>query len=145
MIPGPSASDSLEDILPIELVALLTTLSQTPEEFEQRRSRNKPPKPAMDGNQIALLQKALQNKQMRYSTSLDQDTELLHGLSPPQSPVSLEGSARRHKMALQVRIGEKKILQAVLAILDQLAAAGSLKRTANGDDTDSRHSKAARV
>lgn len=145
MIPRPSVNDALENILPIELVALLTILTQSPEEFEQRRSKNKPPRSAMENNQAALLYKALQSKQVQYGTSLDQDFQLLNGLVPPQSPASLEGSARRHKMALQVRIGEKEVLQSVLTLLDRLAAAGSLKRTANGDVSDSRHFKAPRV
>lgn len=145
MIPRPSAKDELENILPLELVALLTTLSQSPEEFEQRRSKNKPARPAIENNQAALLYDVLQRKQVQYGTSLDQDTQLLSGLFPPQSAVSLEGSARRQKMALQVRIGEKEVLQSVLQLLDRLAAAGSLKRTASGDAADSRQFKAPRV
>ncbi|KAJ6121935.1 hypothetical protein N7512_004400 [Penicillium capsulatum] len=139
VIPRPSANDKLENILPIELVALLTTLVQSPEEFEQRRSKNKPPRPAIEVNQATLLYKVLQGKQVQYGYPAPSWT------SPPQSPSSLEGSARRHKMALQVRIGEKEILHSVLALLDCLAASGTLKRTANGDTADSRQSKAPRV
>ncbi|KAJ5376375.1 hypothetical protein N7509_013261 [Penicillium cosmopolitanum] len=123
VIPRPLNNATLEDILPAELVVLLTTLSQTPEEFEQRRSRNKLPKASMDAKQAALLYKVLQTKQSQYATSLAQDTQLLQSLSPPQSPASLEGSSRRLKMALQVRMGEKEICQAVLAMLDSITAA----------------------
>jgi SET domain-containing protein 6 len=144
VIPRPSPNDTLEDILPMELVALLTTLCQSPEDFEQRRSKNKPPKPSMDSLQANLLHKVLQTKQSHYPTSLAHDMQLLSSLTPPQAPAALEGSSRRLKMALQVRIGEKEILQALQGMLDSLASNGSLKRTANGDH-DPRRSKTARV
>ncbi|KAJ5669270.1 hypothetical protein N7462_010340 [Penicillium macrosclerotiorum] len=144
VIPRPAASASLQDILPVELVVLLTTLSLAPEEFEQRRSKNKPPKPCMDANQAGLLYKTLQAKQAQYGSSITDDTQILMGLVPPNAPASLEGSARRQKMALQVRIGEKEVLQAVLDMLGPVAS-GSLKRMANGDSTDPRQFKAQRV
>jgi hypothetical protein len=43
-----------------------------------------------------------------------------------------------------VRIGEKEVLQAILAMLQSLVSGGSLKRSANGD-TDTRNFKSARV
>lgn len=144
MIPRPAPNASLQDILPAELVVLLTTLSLTPEEFEQRRSKNKPPKPSMESNQASLLFKILQNKQAQYGSSLAEDMQLLTSILPPNAPASLDGSERRKKMALQVRIGEKEVLQAVLAMLEPLVLGGSLKRSANGD-ANGRHSKAARV
>lgn len=140
VIPRPSPTDTLQDILPMELVALLTTLCQSPEEFEQRRSKNKPPKLAMETAQAGLLYKVLQTKQSHYATSLAHDMQLLSSLTSP----ALEGSSRRLKMALQVRIGEKEILQAIQRMLDSLTSNGSLKRTANGDH-DSRQSKSVRV
>lgn len=144
VIPRPSPNATLEDILPMELVALLTTLCQSPEEFEQRRSKNKPPKPSMDAPQAGLLYKLLQTKQSHYATSLAHDMQLLSSLTPPQAPAALEGSSRRLKMALQVRIGEKEVLQALLGMLSSSASNGSLKRSANGDH-DSRQFKSARV
>ncbi len=144
VIPRPAANASLQDILPAELVILLTTLSLTPEEFDQRRSKNKPPKPAMETNQASLLCKILQTKQAQYGSSLGEDMALLANLLPPNAPASLDGSARRQKMALQVRVGEKEVLQAVLTMLEPLVPGGSLKRSANGD-VNGRHSKAARV
>lgn len=145
MVPRPSPNATLEDILPAELVVLLTTLTQSPEDFEQRRSKNKPPKPSMDASQAGLLYKVLQAKQSQYATSLHEDVNLLAGLLPPNAPSTLEGPARRHKMALQVRLGEKEVLRDVLAMLESSVANGSTKRSANGDENDSRHSKAARV
>jgi SET domain-containing protein 6 len=144
VIPRPTSNASLQDILPAELVVLLTTLSLTPEEFEQRRSKNKPPKPSMESNQASFLYKLLQSKQAQYGSSLNDDIQLLTNLLPPNAPASLDGSARRQKMAMQVRIGEKEVLQGVLAMLEPLISGGSLKRSANGD-AGTRHSKSARV
>ncbi|KAJ6109885.1 hypothetical protein N7486_002120 [Penicillium sp. IBT 16267x] len=141
VIPKPMANAKLEDILPAELVVLLTTLTQSPEEFEQRRAKNKPPKPSMDVAEAGLLYKVLQAKQAHYATSLDQDMNLLSGLLPPNAPATLEGSARRHRMALQVRIGEKEVLHAVLSMLESLAPGASQKRSANGDGRESRNTK----
>lgn len=144
VIPRPAPNASLQDILPAELVVLLTTLSLTPEEFEQRRSKNKPPKPCMESNQAGLLYKILQTKQAQYGSSLSEDMQILTSLLPPNAPASLDGSARRQKMALQVRIGEKEVLQSLLAMLEPLVSGGSLKRSDNGD-AGTRHSKSARV
>lgn len=142
VIQRPSPNDSLEDVLPAELVVLLTTLCLTAEDFEQRRSKNKPPKPTMDSSQAGLLYKALQTKQAQYATSRAQDVQLFSGM---QSPAALEGSSRRLKMALQVRIGEKEILQTILSMLESLVANGSLKRAADSNGDESRQSKTARV
>ncbi|EPS26225.1 hypothetical protein PDE_01161 [Penicillium oxalicum 114-2] len=144
VIPRPAPNASLHDILPAELVVLLSTLCLTPEEFEQRRSKNKPPKPAMESIQASLLRKILQAKQAQYGSSLAQDMQLLSSLLPPNAPAALEGSDRRKMMALQVRIGEKEVIQAVLAMLEPLLSNGSLKRGANGD-ADDRQFKSARV
>jgi SET domain-containing protein 6 len=144
VIPRPLPNSKLDDILPMELVALLTTLCQSPDEFEQRRSKNKPPKASMDTPQAGLLYKVLQTKQSQYATSLAHDMQLLSNLSPPQAPAALEGSSRRLKMALQVRIGEKEVLQSIQGMLNASASNGSLKRSANGDH-DSRQFKSARV
>ncbi|KAJ5674777.1 uncharacterized protein N7477_004711 [Penicillium maclennaniae] len=144
VIPRPSPNDTLEDILPMELVALLTTLCQSPEEFEQRRLKNKPPKPSMDAPQAGLLHRLLQTKQSHYATSLAHDMQLLSSLTSPQAHGALEVSSRRLMMALQVRIGEKEILQTLQGMLSTSASNGSLKRSANGDH-DSRQSKSARV
>ncbi|KAJ5491726.1 hypothetical protein N7539_003293 [Penicillium diatomitis] len=142
VIPRPAPNASLEDILPAELVILLSTLCLTPEDFEQRRSKNKPPKPVMESSQASLLYKILQAKQSQYGSSLSDDSQLLGNLQ--QSNVALEGSDRRKMMALQVRIGEKEVLQAVLAMLEPLLSNGSLKRGANAD-ADVRQFKSARV
>ncbi|KAJ5139285.1 uncharacterized protein N7515_004133 [Penicillium bovifimosum] len=123
VIPRPvNDNPSLKDILPMELVVLLTTLALPTAEFNERASKKKAPKPAMDANAAAIL-----------------------GFSPPlPSSGDVDESARRARMALQVRIGEKEVLQAVLGML-QPASNGSLKRSANGDDGELRQFKTQRI
>jgi SET domain-containing protein 6 len=145
VIPRPiNPNPSLEDILPAELEILLTTLALPEEEFKQRQSKNKPPKPAFEANQATILIRALQTQQAQYATTLAQDAEILASLPPLDMSVASDTSARRARMALQVRIGEKEVLQAVLGMLEP-AVTGSLKRPASGDDGDSRQFKTQRV
>ncbi|KAJ5566865.1 hypothetical protein N7535_006171 [Penicillium sp. DV-2018c] len=146
VIPRPvKANPSLEDILPAELVVLLTTLALPTEEFNQRASKKKAPKPALNANAAAILIKALQNRQAQYATSLASDLQLRASIPPLPSSGDVDAGARRARMALQVRIGEKEVLQAVLGML-QSTSTGSLKRSANGDDGgESRQFKTQRV
>lgn len=144
VIPRPvNTNPSLEDILPAELVVLLTTLTLSPEEFKQRMSKKKAPKPALEANAAAILTKALQKRQAQYATSLASDLQLRGSLSPLPSSGAGDQSMRRARMALQVRIGEKEVLQVVLGML-QPATTGSLKRSAT-DDGESRQFKTQRV
>ncbi|KAJ5519149.1 RuBisCO-cytochrome methylase RMS1 [Penicillium expansum] len=121
VIPRPvNANPSLEDIMPAELV-----------EFKQRVSKDKAPRPVLDANATAILIRALQKRQAQYATSLASDLQFRASLSPlPKTG--------------HVRIGEKEVLQTVLAML-QPATSGSLKRSANGDGGDSRQFKTQRV
>lgn len=141
VIPRPvESTTTLEDILPAELVILLSTLSLSEEDFKQRQSKNKPPKPALEANQAAILIKALHSQQAQYASSLTQDLQLAASLPPLDA---LDTSSRRARMALQVRIGEKQVIQTILGMLEP-ATTGSLKRAA-GDDGESRQSKNQRV
>ncbi|CAP86520.1 hypothetical protein E8E15_006320 [Penicillium rubens] len=145
VIPRPvNANPSLQDILPAELVVLLATLTLSAEEFKQRVSKDKAPKPALDANSTAILIKALQKRQEQYATSLADDLQLRASLSPLPETGDVDEGARRVRMALQVRIGEKEVLQAVLGML-QPDTSNSLKRSANGDDGESRQFKTQRV
>lgn len=145
VIPRPvNANPSLEDILPAELVVLLATLALSPEEFKQRVSKDKAPRPVLDANATAILISALQKRQAQYATSLASDLQFRASLSPLPETGDVDEAARRVRMALQVRIGEKEVLQTVLGML-QPATSGSLKRSANGDGGDSRQFKTQRV
>lgn len=111
------------------------------DELKQQVSKNKPPKPSLGHKEVTLLSKAIQSKQAQYTTTLAQDKELLAQLSQLEATTPLEDSARRQKMAIQVRIGEKEILQ---TLSDMLRSTTS-KRAANGDNDASRRTKAQRT
>lgn len=144
-IPRPSPEDSAADILSDELLILLKTLTLSSQELNKQKSKSKPPKPVLGQAEAAILRKAVSLKRAEYATDLSQDRTLLADL---KQPGPLEGSSRRRKMAIEVRIGEKEILDALIATLDNpapAAANGSAKRSANGDDTESRTAKAQKV
>ncbi|KAL3448559.1 hypothetical protein BJX65DRAFT_65181 [Aspergillus insuetus] len=149
-ISRPSSTDSLSDIIPEELVFLVKTLTLSPEQFSERQQKQKPPKASFDTAEARLLHIAVQLNQSRYATSIAQDQELLAQLSQTEAATgALEGPARRRKMAIQVRLGEKEILQdlsfKLSACLANADNPGSAKRSANGFADDSRRAKAQRT
>ncbi|KAJ9361524.1 hypothetical protein DTO027B9_685 [Paecilomyces variotii] len=148
IIPRPSAEDSLTDILPDELLALAKTLTLTPEQLLQQQSKNKPPKPVLNAPEAILLQKAVQKRQSQYATTLEQDQQILAGLKQAETSGPLEGSPRRQKMAVEVRIGEKEILQRLSAMFSDFIAnnAGQgAKRSADNSLDQSRQAKSLRT
>ncbi|KAL2815935.1 hypothetical protein BJX63DRAFT_430530 [Aspergillus granulosus] len=146
-IARPSPEGSLSDILPEELVLLLKTLTLSPEQFSERQRKEKPPKLSFEAAEARLLYHAIQLSQDQYSTSILQDQELYAQLNHAETASgALEGSARRRKMAIQVRLGEKEILEDLSSRLSAvLVNSGSTKRAANGSDDDSRRAKAQRT
>ena len=153
-IPRPSPTDTLNDTLPDELLVLTRTLTLTPEQLQQHLSKGKPPKPPLFGKQeAAILQKAVQSKLAHYETDISKDKEILAGLNQQQQEVvatgRLDTSSRRRKMAIQVRIGEKEVLESLSTKLgsflaESSASSSSRKRDGENDD-DSRRSKAQKV
>lgn len=140
IIPRFSRDDPLPDVLPDELLLLLKTLALSPEQLEQQKSKNKPPKLAVGRPEMSILQKAVQLECSQYTTNIELDQGLLAELNRMDTTGPLEGSLRRLKMAVLVRIGEKEILQELSAQLDRLL---STKRSAE-DEEDSRRTKAQR-
>ncbi|PYH88546.1 SET domain-containing protein [Aspergillus ellipticus CBS 707.79] len=151
-IPRPSAGDSLADILPDELLLLLKTLSLPADQLEKQRSKNKPPKPSLGETEAIILAGALQLNQAQYATPIAHDQELLSQLRQSEAFGPMEASARRKKMAIQVRVGEKEILQGLYSIVNnQFGAAlqnnggSGLKRAANDDIDEQPRNKAFRT
>ncbi|KAI7970057.1 hypothetical protein EIK77_001447 [Talaromyces pinophilus] len=132
----PSAEDTLLDIIPDELLALLKTLTLDSDELQRLLSKNKPPKPILAVREARILLEAAQSKLAQYSTTLEQDRAILQQFTSSVLPTS----ERRRKMAVQVRIGEKEILQAVLMMLQDFLTAeekGAGKRAAEGSVQES--------
>ncbi|KAL4918037.1 hypothetical protein BDW62DRAFT_70823 [Aspergillus aurantiobrunneus] len=148
-IPRPSTDDMVPEVLPQELTLLLKTLTLTPEQFAHQQQKQKPPKPTFGPEEVKLLLAAIVMGQKRYNTTIEQDEELLAQLNQAEASGPVEGPARRRKMAIQVRLGEKEIFEAVKSkINDYLAnaeASSTSKRSANGDGDDSRRTKAQRT
>ncbi|KAL2828252.1 hypothetical protein BDW59DRAFT_52021 [Aspergillus cavernicola] len=146
-IPRPSQDHTLADNLPEELVLLLTTLTLSPEQSADQQQKQKPPRPNFNRAEATLLRDAIQRNYGRYSTTIAQDQELLAQLNHSEaSSGPLAGSARRLKMAIQVRIGEKEVMEHLGSRLRELlGTSSSSKRTASGAGDDSRRTKAQRT
>jgi SET domain-containing protein 6 len=151
VIPRPSPESSLTDILPDELLLLLKTLTLSPEQLEHQKSKSKPPKPSLGHAEAAVLLKTIQLVGSQYPTTIAQDEEILSRLIQSEASQPLNQSDRRRKMAIQVRLGEKHILQTLANMLDDFIAksaqtngGSALKRGATNDGGDSRRAKASR-
>jgi SET domain-containing protein 6 len=151
VIPRPSPEDSITDILADELLVLLKTLTLSPEQLKHQKSKSKSPKPSFGHAEAAILLKTIQLVGSQYPTTVTQDEEILSRLILSEASQPLNQFDRRQKMAIQVRLGEKYILQTLANILDEFIAKSAqsnggsgLKRGANGDSGDSRRTKAPR-
>ena len=135
---------------------LTRTLTLTPEQLQKHFSKGKPPKPPLFGQQEAyILQKAVQSKRAQYETDISKDKEILADLDQQQEAATnsgphghLDTPSLRRKMAIQVRIGEKEVLESLSAklggFLAESSASSSRKRDGDNDD-DSRRNKAQKV
>lgn len=139
-IPRPSPQDSLADIFPDELLALVKTLTLSPEQLLEQQSKNRPPKPTLSRREAQLLLAAVQARTAQYPSTIEQDEATLKQLSN-STERALAASIRRQRLAVQVRIGEKEILRQVSAMLSHYLATteqsgdgnGAAKRTAQAD------------
>uniref|UniRef100_A0A093XY31 Ribosomal lysine N-methyltransferase 4 n=1 Tax=Talaromyces marneffei PM1 TaxID=1077442 RepID=A0A093XY31_TALMA len=133
----PSPEDTLLDILPDELLALLKTLTLDSEELQRLLSKNKHPKPILGAREARILLDAAQSKMGQYGTTIQEDKILLQQFA---SSSVLRTRERRRHMAVQVRVGEKEILQALLMMLQDFLNAeerGTGKRAAEGSAQES--------
>ncbi|KIP06534.1 hypothetical protein PHLGIDRAFT_106911 [Phlebiopsis gigantea 11061_1 CR5-6] len=119
--------------LPPEFVSLARLLLQSKADWEKAKSKGKVPKPVMDATIGAIAMDVLQNRLKEYSTS--DDEQLLSG--PSQSSLN-------HKMAVTVRLGEKRILAGALQVLQSRYGKDAGKRKRGADSTSARGKKARR-
>ncbi|CBF71002.1 hypothetical protein AN6568.2 [Aspergillus nidulans FGSC A4] len=145
-ISRPSPNDTLTDIIPEELVVLLKTLTLSPEQFTHQQQKQKPPKAAFGQEEAKILFDSILMSEKRYSTTIEQDQELLAQINQVEAVSPLEGSDRRRKMAIQVRLGEKEIFEAVKAkINDHFTNSSTSKRIADSNGDDLRRTKVQRT
>ncbi|PGH06654.1 SET domain-containing protein 6 [Blastomyces parvus] len=115
-IPRLNTNTPLMEALPEELLIVLNTVTMPPDQFIERKTKNKAPKPILGVMDATLLGHAAQQTLGEYITTLEQDKQLLATI--PNSHAST-ASGRRFKMALQVRMGEKEVLAQLLAALEE--------------------------
>ena len=92
--------------------------------------------------QAGILREAVQLRRAQYETDISQDLAILENTEQEKA----DTSTRRLKMAVQVRLGEKEILQSLAARLDGVAAPGLKRQVDTGDHgDDTRGTKAQKV
>ena len=78
-------------------------------DIERLRLARKPLKPAIDMMTLTLLQEVIRHRQREYTQSIAQDVEALQG----------NVILGRHRMAIEVRLGEKEILASASEYVNQ--------------------------
>ncbi|EDN04563.1 SET domain-containing protein [Histoplasma capsulatum] len=121
-IPRLNLNTPVMEVFPEELLIALNVLTMPPDQFNQLKMNNKVPKPRLGVTEATLLATAVQQTLWDYTTTLEKDKDLLTSISNIQESTHSTASARRFKMALQVRIGEKQILSQVLTALGDFDA-----------------------
>ncbi|KAJ7354668.1 SET domain-containing protein [Mycena albidolilacea] len=125
--------------VPLALVSLIRLLRLTADEWEKTVEKDKVPKPKLDTEVLAVVYAVLERRLKEYPSTFDDDVELLRD----------ESLSLNRRLALVVRIGEKRILQSAIQKIkgQQLEAQkgdGSRKRKTRPDQEGERMSKTQR-
>ncbi|KAK4700493.1 N-lysine methyltransferase SETD6, partial [Phenoliferia sp. Uapishka_3] len=86
-----------------EIIATIRTFLMSAAELDKQKKKDTPPRPKMDVEVATWAVKLLERRAASYKTSIKEDEKLM--ANPTELPL-------RKKMAIQVRLGEKRILQA---------------------------------
>ncbi|GAA6010244.1 hypothetical protein JCM11491_005408 [Sporobolomyces phaffii] len=116
--------------LPDELVSAIRVFLLTPEELAKSQKKESPPKPKLEGTVAEWAKKILVKREGDYETTIEADESLLKDTTLPT----------RKRMAVIVRLGEKRILRATREQLEAEFPAGS----ASSATTDSKKKKRSR-
>ncbi|EKM54733.1 uncharacterized protein PHACADRAFT_97093 [Phanerochaete carnosa HHB-10118-sp] len=119
--------------LPPEMVSLARLLLQPKAEWEKTKAKGKVPKPTMDTTIAAIAMDVLQSRLKEYPTSVEEDERLL-------ADESQLGFNR--KMAVTVRLGEKRILAGTLRELQIKFSKEASKRKRGTDGAAGKGKKA---
>lgn len=143
--PEQGLSTDLHDAIPAEVHMLLRALCARDEDGG---AALKKPKDPVTVEEAALLQSVLIKRLSEYSTSYEDDLTTLDKFKQTQtasdgSETPDAKSSKRFSMALQVRLGEKEILQQLISICqeyirlrsEELAFNRSSKRKHDEDST----------
>ena len=112
-----SESRKIRDLISTELLVVIKALQKEARAQEQKGEEE----PRVDGlyiSEVSFLQTVILNRLVDYPTSLDFDRQLLSGEA---GSVEAErfASNKRLRMALEVRIGEKEILNHLNTVLEE--------------------------
>ncbi|GAA6018787.1 hypothetical protein JCM8202_002231 [Rhodotorula sphaerocarpa] len=94
--------------LPDELVSAIRAFLLTDEEYAKAQKKESPPKPKLDADAAEWGRKILDKRLREYETSIQEDEELLKQTYLPV----------RRRLAVIVRLGEKRLLVGARAKLD---------------------------
>lgn len=124
--------------VPREALATVTAFLLSDQDFAKMKDKGKVPKPEKSEETVAALVAVLEKRLAEYESSVEDDRALLE---------SAEVSGRRRKkMAVEVRLGEKKILRGALEKLRR-GLQGKAKRTGEeeGEGNGERSGKRVRI
>ncbi|GAA5999605.1 hypothetical protein JCM5350_008121 [Sporobolomyces pararoseus] len=116
--------------LPDELISAIRAFLLTPEELAKSQKKESPPKPKIDSDVAEWAKKLLEKREKDYETTIEYDEELLKDSNLPP----------RKRMAVIVRLGEKRILRATRSQLEDEFPTGAVA----SNETDSKKKKRSR-
>ncbi|KAG6920153.1 hypothetical protein DXG01_004919 [Tephrocybe rancida] len=122
--------------LPALLMSLIRLLVLDQDEWDSAKSKGKPPKPKIDAYILGIVHEVLETRLKAYPTTLQEDESKLSGQI-----------SKNTKQAIVVRMGEKRILNELLAVVRDLQAKQSgkgINKRKGGGDGDSKLRKRSR-
>lgn len=130
----PAGVTTLNDTIPVELHMLLSAVSLEQNKIGFQRGTHPSPKPHFSRAEADLLDTVLRKRLEEYPTSLSEDEKILEHLRAGHVPRGV--SSERLQMAVQVRQGEKEVLQHLARLTQEhIADLTSGKRKRDGEDT----------
>ncbi|GAA6025653.1 hypothetical protein JCM10207_008926 [Rhodosporidiobolus poonsookiae] len=117
--------------VPPELVAAIKTFLLSPPDLAKLQQKESPPKGKLDAASAEWVRKILHQRLIEYPTSVEEDEALL---KDPALPL-------RKRMAVIVRLGEKRILDATRAAVDAEWPLGAVEPAKKKEKKRSREGK----
>ena len=139
-ISRPSAEVELHDAIPTDLQLLLPTLAGDTEATQSAPNISSLGKQRISLASAELLGATIRKRFADYKTTISEDDLLLQRLSDDlRAQVASGAKPSRYRMAIQVRKGEKEILQHVLDLIQYYITSntgGKRKRDADDEGPD---------
>ncbi|KAF7508506.1 hypothetical protein GJ744_009219 [Endocarpon pusillum] len=124
VIVRPKSGSKLDDIIPEDLRMLITAFCQPGEKSHTSKLSQNVKESSLALSEACLLFTTITNRLGDYKSSLQEDSDILEKLKyKDKHPLPDGVSHKRYEMAVQVRKGEKEILQQVMQQLQDLVNA----------------------